>query len=250
MAPGLVLASTEDDNDAASLSGENEISKAAHQRFTWTAPAKGSSISPGGLLSSSSNPLTSRPVELTGSSTWPSRLKSNLAWDGAQLNSDADCTYTLSELERSEVRTALHHFLGMYFTLRVLATCLLIFFFEGLGLYGTEVNRNNFPLPSLLKRLDLIAQNVHRGRGFAIIRGLDPKEYSPEDNAIVFLGISSYIGEKRGMQDGDGNMLGMDIYRRLLLLLIDVPLVHILQDRLMESPQGERSGRSSKLSLV
>jgi hypothetical protein len=126
MAPGLVLSSIEGSSGAPSLSGENEVSKAAHQRFTWTAPAKVASTSPEGLQSSSSNSLTSRPGETTGSSTWPSRLKSDLAWDGAQFKSEADCTYTLSELERREVGTALNHFLGMYFTLRILAIGLLI----------------------------------------------------------------------------------------------------------------------------
>lgn len=50
---------------------------------------------------------------------------------------------------------------------------------------------------------------MHRGRGFAVVRGLDPADYSPEDNVVIFLGVSSYIAPKRGRQDEDGNMLGM-----------------------------------------
>lgn len=69
------------------------------------------------------------------------------------------------------------------------------------------MSASNFPLPTLGQRLLSVALDIHRGRGFAIIHGLDPKNFSPEDNVIVFLGISSYIGSKRGRQDEDGNML-------------------------------------------
>lgn len=41
------------------------------------------------------------------------------------------------------------------------------------------------------------------------MRGLNPDEYSQEDNILVFLGISSYVGEKRGKQDEAGNMLSL-----------------------------------------
>lgn len=39
------------------------------------------------------------------------------------------------------------------------------------------------------------------------MRGLKPDEFSPEDNVLVFLGISCYIGVQRGRQDEEGNML-------------------------------------------
>jgi len=80
--------------------------------------------------------------------------------------------------------------------------------FTGLGLDGQEVNRQNFPLPILQERLRACCLELHRGRGFFSLRGLDPDAYSPEDNAILFLGISSYIGERRGKQDAQGNMFG------------------------------------------
>jgi hypothetical protein len=56
-------------------------------------------------------------------------------------------------------------------------------------------------------KLERVAQDIHRGTGFAVIRGLKPDEFSPEDNVLVFLGISCYIGVKRGRQDEEGNML-------------------------------------------
>jgi hypothetical protein len=76
-----------------------------------------------------------------------------------------------------------------------------------LGLYGNEVTPDTFPLPTLGPKLQQVALDIHRGRGFAVVRGMNPDEFSPEDNVLVFLGISSYIGVQRGRQDEEGNML-------------------------------------------
>ncbi len=64
-----------------------------------------------------------------------------------------------------------------------------------------------FPLPALGPRLTRAALDIHQGRGFAVIRGLDPGHFSQEENVLVFLGLSSYVGALRGRQDEDGNML-------------------------------------------
>jgi hypothetical protein len=66
----------------------------------------------------------------------------------------------------------------------------------------------NFPLPTLKHQLQGLCIEVHSGRGFCVIRGLDPKLYSPADNLIIFLGLTSYIAERRGRQDQNGNILG------------------------------------------
>lgn len=87
----------------------------------------------------------------------------------------------------------------------------------GLGVYGSEVSAANFPLPTLAQKLLGAALDIHRGKGFAIVRGLDPKDFSAEDNLIAFLGISSYIGSKRGRQDEDGNMLSMLSFTSFLI---------------------------------
>jgi len=44
-----------------------------------------------------------------------------------------------------------------------------------------------------------------------MLRGLDPNDYSHEDNVILFLGISTYIAERRGKQDAQGNMFGKSL---------------------------------------
>lgn len=80
-----------------------------------------------------------------------------------------------------------------------------------IGLSGNlgpnEVNEETFPLPGLGQKLQDIAEQVHNGIGFAILRGLEPKKYSAFENLILLLGITGYIAEKRGVQDASGNMI-------------------------------------------
>jgi hypothetical protein len=83
---------------------------------------------------------------------------------------------------------------------------------KGLGLYGSQVSTSTFPLPSVGPKLLRLAVDLHRGKGFGVIRGLNTDEFSKEDNIIIFLGLSSYIAERRGRQDEDGNMLSKLYY--------------------------------------
>lgn len=70
------------------------------------------------------------------------------------------------------------------------------------------MTRDRFPLPALGLKLAGISQELHAGRGFSVIRGLEPARYSVEDLTTVWLGIQAYIAELRGRQDHRGNILG------------------------------------------
>jgi hypothetical protein len=76
-----------------------------------------------------------------------------------------------------------------------------------LGLDGDEVGQHNFHLPKLAPQLAQCAKVVHEERGFFVIRGLDGSRYSVEDSTTIYLGIASYIADKRGLQDRKGNVL-------------------------------------------
>jgi hypothetical protein len=76
-----------------------------------------------------------------------------------------------------------------------------------LNLPYDAVSRNNFPLPILSSKLESLSTELTNGVGFFQIRGLDPMRWSNETNVIIYLGISSYVAEKRGRQDELGNML-------------------------------------------
>jgi hypothetical protein len=77
-----------------------------------------------------------------------------------------------------------------------------------LGLDGDLVNSSNFPLPSLGTILKELAIELHYGKGFFLIRGLEYLKYTVEDNTVIFLGIQGYIAETRARQDDMGNMIG------------------------------------------
>jgi hypothetical protein len=76
-----------------------------------------------------------------------------------------------------------------------------------LCLDGDEVRQCNFPLPKLAPQLAQCAKTIHEGRGFFVLRGLDQLNYSVEDSTIIYLGIASYIADKRGLQDKNGTVL-------------------------------------------
>jgi len=145
---------------------------------------------------------------------WPRELKSQLAWDGADYCDSKLYTYHLSEDEILEADQALKNF-------------------KSLNLGGNEISRETFSLPSLGARLDSLAQELHTGRGFCNIRGLKPEAYSPEDNILLYLGISSYLGEIRGKQDDDGYMLA-----------------HVRDSKLSAASQDDRPFRDSHLKLT
>lgn len=84
----------------------------------------------------------------------------------------------------------------------------LIYHVIDLALDDEEVTHEIFPLPVLRKRLEDAALELYQGRGFIVLRGLNPQNYSEEDNVLVFTGVSSYIAEKKGMQDDAGRIFG------------------------------------------
>jgi hypothetical protein len=52
-----------------------------------------------------------------------------------------------------------------------------------------------------------LAKEIANGRGFFVLRGLDPMRYSKFKNIVIYVGIASYIGNRFGRQDEYGNML-------------------------------------------
>ncbi|OCK91311.1 Clavaminate synthase-like protein [Cenococcum geophilum 1.58] len=118
---------------------------------------------------------------------FPASVNYQMCWEGVNMT-PSEYVYILSDVEIDEIEHALQHF-------------------KGLGLTKDEISQTTFPLPGLRARLLQTAQEVHQGRGFAVLRGLDPSKYSLADNVILYAGIASYIGNKRGLQDRSGNVL-------------------------------------------
>ncbi|KAI5918225.1 hypothetical protein F4810DRAFT_726209 [Camillea tinctor] len=119
---------------------------------------------------------------------WPKAFYGPLAWKKSDISDNFPFIYNLGDCEKKEIDLALKY-------------C------KGLGKKGSDVTQSSFPLPNLSEKLGEIRDNLYRGRGFSTIRGLDVDKYSPDDLVIVYLGITSYIGEIRGKQNQDGVMM-------------------------------------------
>ncbi|KAL2757173.1 hypothetical protein ACRALDRAFT_1056208 [Sodiomyces alcalophilus JCM 7366] len=122
-------------------------------------------------------------------SGFPEVTASKAAWTGAEYaTKTGEFILFLTAVDIRELEAALGHF-------------------KGLGLDGGHVTRHNFPLPILSEKLSQVAQDIYLGRGFALIRGLRPKNYSVEDLTLLYLGIQAHIADQQGRQDKNGNML-------------------------------------------
>jgi hypothetical protein len=151
----------------------------------------------------------SRPTTLPAE--FPDAIHAPRVWTGSDLRKIESFVIQLTGTDILEIENALNYFKGQGVPLRVNAPRALIYLLQA-ALTGDngpeEVSEETFPLPSLKQTLREIANTLHNGIGFAVIRGLNPKKYSPLDNLLLYLGITSYIAEIRGCQDYDGRMIG------------------------------------------
>jgi len=66
----------------------------------------------------------------------------------------------------------------------------------------SELSSSTFDLPApFSQRLRKLSDQVYKGVGFQLIRGLDPSKYTPEQNLIVYAGVSSHVCPQRGFVD-------------------------------------------------
>ncbi|EAA33368.2 Clavaminate synthase-like protein [Neurospora crassa] len=127
-----------------------------------------------------------RPTTLPAG--WPAKITSERVWSGSDFKSEDDYVVKLSQEDILEIESALG-------------------FFKTLDLGPDDVSKNNFPLLNLGPKLEEVSDIIHNGRGFVVLRGLNPDKYSSTDNILLYLGVTSYIAETRGMQDFDGRMI-------------------------------------------
>jgi hypothetical protein len=118
----------------------------------------------------------------------PAEIKSPAAWRSSDLAPDEWITQ-LTPAEIAEIERA-----G-----RTLAA-------RDLDL--TAIQAEDFPLPIFGPRLRAFhANEVLAGRGFAVIRGLDPSALTRREQAGAFLGIGAHLGAARP-QNAKGHILG------------------------------------------
>ncbi|KAM5350994.1 hypothetical protein ACJ41O_003717 [Fusarium nematophilum] len=113
---------------------------------------------------------------------FPTELEGDLVWDGESVGKTYDWTYVLSEEQLGEVDAAVKHF-------------------KALGLPLGNISPSTFPLPKLHPELRRLSDELHKGHGFFVIRGIDVAKHTREDNIIIYVGISSHVAPQRGRQD-------------------------------------------------
>ncbi|KAF8646251.1 hypothetical protein AX16_007308 [Volvariella volvacea WC 439] len=120
---------------------------------------------------------------------FPKKIVSPLVWEGQDWGFDESrWVYNLTDGHLTEIQNAVAHF-------------------HSLNLHLGHVSQKTFPLPTLGPALKSLANELHSGRGFFVLRTIPVESYSSYDNVLIYAGISSYIGSSRGLQDANGGVL-------------------------------------------
>jgi hypothetical protein len=70
-----------------------------------------------------------------------------------------------------------------------------------------QINKDDFPLPTLASRLQGIERELMDGRGFVLIRGLPRERYDNDAMCLAYWGIGAHLG-KPWPQNHHGHLLG------------------------------------------
>lgn len=117
---------------------------------------------------------------MSGRTEFPNSLTGPLVWDSADYQDKPELyVECLSKDDVANLKKATAHF-------------------RDLKTPRGSISKETFPLPDdLACRLQRITSELNYGRGFQKIRGLEPWNYSEEDNVIIFTGIASYVASHR-----------------------------------------------------
>ncbi|KAE8451780.1 hypothetical protein EG329_002620 [Mollisiaceae sp. DMI_Dod_QoI] len=117
---------------------------------------------------------------------FPSRVQSSMTWTTGDLTRLAQqWLVQLSQIEADSIEEAINAFIESKTQLQ-------------------QISQETFILPqSLSQKLDQISETCHNGVGFCILRGLRVVPRTEEESAVLFAGISAYVGPQRGFQDID-----------------------------------------------
>lgn len=110
------------------------------------------------------------------------------AWYGHDMQNSTSWLHMLSPAECDEIEGAVHQAIA-----------------NGVDL--VKMDRHDFPLPHVGKRLQAMGQDIKNGCGFGLLRGLDPQRLSLQEQAYAFCGVGTYLGEAVS-QNAKGHVLG------------------------------------------
>lgn len=120
---------------------------------------------------------------------FPDRITGPSAWDSKDLDAHPEkWIYHVSEQDIADIDQAVKHFVSLDLPLG-------------------EISQANFPLTTFKQVIINQRENLFHGLGFGLIRGFPINNYERKEQAIVFMGIGSYIGTRKP-QNGKGHVLG------------------------------------------
>ena len=107
--------------------------------------------------------------------TIPARIAGRSVWRKADFAGEAQWLTVLSDEETDEIDQALSRL-------------------DTTDTRGEVIDQQRFPLPRLSARLAAVAEEVVRGRGFHVIRGIPVDRYPVDRLRCLFFGIGSHFG--------------------------------------------------------
>jgi TfdA family taurine catabolism dioxygenase TauD len=118
----------------------------------------------------------------------PRILEPQCAWTAADVADEATWTEVLTEAELAELDAALRAALAKSDDV-------------------LDVGRDDFPLPTLARRLERIEEELIDGRGFVRIRGLDRDAHTQAEMEMLYWGVGMHLGLPWA-QNHHGHVLG------------------------------------------
>ena len=118
----------------------------------------------------------------------PRILEPQCGWNADEVADESTWTELLDDAEQAELDAALRHALAHSDDV-------------------LELERDDFPLPTLAARIADIERELIDGRGFVRIRGIDRSRYTQTEMEILYWGIGMHLG-RPWPQNKHGHVLG------------------------------------------
>ncbi|KAK7414946.1 hypothetical protein QQX98_006271 [Neonectria punicea] len=123
-------------------------------------------------------------VDLKVPDGFPSVIDSELAWTGTEVEAkESTWRLDLNDEEIAAIDAALAKFEANHDDL-------------------SDLSSSTFELPAAFsQRLRKLSDQIYKGVGFQLIRGLDPSKYTAKQSLIVYAGVCSHVCPQRGFVD-------------------------------------------------
>jgi hypothetical protein len=118
----------------------------------------------------------------------PTILEPQAEWRRGDVADARQWTTVLSEKEKQELDAALRHAQAKSGDL-------------------LDITKDDFPLPTLGRRLTAFNEELINGRGFGLIRGIERARYSNDEMCMLYWGVGMHLG-KPWAQNKHGHLLG------------------------------------------